>query len=218
MTISCITTQQIVYQPVDVPWSVSKSVLESVSCWLSWAYASRLENWALDGDACEYTYPGGILPIWELWAPSSSTGWLRWVSRQRWCWFYCRQSVSVGRRCNRSFTPPVWLRILCGAILPRKASVCEVLPELSRVSLYPRLHFAMRRRHNSPVLLFSDFGVSLVEPVLCFYYRGAWKPFFGHFRHVQGQVDVGLFQLYQTSLHCHSSRYVENQQEISCCI
>ena len=59
---------------MDVPSSASISGLKSVSCWLSWAYTSRLENWALGRGACDYTHLGGKLLIWELWAPSLSPG------------------------------------------------------------------------------------------------------------------------------------------------
>jgi len=37
------------------------------------------------------------------------------------------------------------------------------------------------------------------------------------FRNIQGQVNVGLFQLYPASLSCHHSRHVEYLQQISCC-
>ena len=57
--VSCITTQQIVYYPVDVPSSVSKSGLKSLSRLLSLAYASRLKTWALGRGVGIYTYPGG---------------------------------------------------------------------------------------------------------------------------------------------------------------
>jgi hypothetical protein len=65
--------------------------------------------------------------------------------------------------------------------------------------------------------LFSDFGGSFLNKLLCFLYGGARKPAFGHFCHIQGKAHVGLFQLYPTSLPRHSSRHVENLQEISCC-
>ena len=67
--VSCITTQQIVYQAVDVPSLVSVSGSKSVSCWLSWADASRLNNSAQGRDVCEYAYPASKLTIWERCAP-----------------------------------------------------------------------------------------------------------------------------------------------------
>jgi len=69
MDVSCITTQWIVYLPVDVPSSVSISGSKSVSYWLSWAYASWVKNSAQWGEVCQYTYPAGKLTIWEHWAP-----------------------------------------------------------------------------------------------------------------------------------------------------
>jgi len=44
MDVSCITMQQTVYQPVDVPSSVNKSGIKSVLHLQSLAYASRLIN------------------------------------------------------------------------------------------------------------------------------------------------------------------------------
>jgi len=67
----------------------------------------------------------------------------------------------------------------------------------------------MPRKLNSSLLLFSDFGARFLN---C----GARKPTFRHFRHIQGQAHVRLFQLYPTSLPRHSRRHVENLQEISC--
>ena len=68
MDVSCITTQQIVYYPVDVPSSVSISGSKSVLFWLSWADASRVQNSAQGRDVCEYSYPAGKLTIWARWA------------------------------------------------------------------------------------------------------------------------------------------------------
>jgi len=70
MDVSCITTQQIVYYPVDVPTSVSKSGKKLFSSLWSLAYASRLIHWALGRGVCIYTYPGGTPSISVLQAPS----------------------------------------------------------------------------------------------------------------------------------------------------
>ena len=59
MDVSCVTMQQIVYYQVDVPWSVGKAGLKSLSHLRSLAYASRLKIWALGRGVCIYTYPGG---------------------------------------------------------------------------------------------------------------------------------------------------------------
>jgi len=72
MAVSCFNTQQIVYYPVDVPSSLCKSGLKSFSCWLSWTYASSLNNWALGREPGEYTYPSHKLSISEHFATSLS--------------------------------------------------------------------------------------------------------------------------------------------------
>jgi len=54
---------------VDVSSLVSISGSKSVSCWLSWAYASGVKNSAQGVEVCEYTYLAGKLTIWEYWAP-----------------------------------------------------------------------------------------------------------------------------------------------------
>ena len=68
MDVSCIAKQQIVYWPVDVPSSVSKSGLKCVSRLQSMAYASREKNWALGSGVCIYRYPGGTASISEVYA------------------------------------------------------------------------------------------------------------------------------------------------------
>jgi len=74
MDVRCITTQQIVYWPVDVSSSVGESGLKSLSPLRSLAYASRVETWALGRGVCIYTYPGVTPSISEAWAPSLSSG------------------------------------------------------------------------------------------------------------------------------------------------
>ena len=67
---------------------------------------------------------------------------------------------------------------------------------------------------NSPLLLFSDLGAWFLNEEFSFLECGARKAVFGHFAHIQRQAHVGLFQLYPTSLPCHSCRHVENPQDI----
>jgi len=94
---------------------------------------------------------------------------------------------------------------------------CDFDEALLRVFLLqPPL--VMPRTPNTLLLLFLDFGARFLDQILHFLYCGTHKPFFGHFGHIQCQAYVGLFQLYTTSLPCHSSRHVENLQEISCCL
>jgi len=66
LNVSCITTQQIVYWPVNVPLSVSISRSKSVSCWVS---SPWLKNSAQRRAVCKYVYPAGKLTIWALWGP-----------------------------------------------------------------------------------------------------------------------------------------------------
>jgi hypothetical protein len=143
----------------------------------------------------------------------------RW--HQLWCRLWSRLwillSASVGSRCTSSFVSPVRLRILCGAILARKAFGRLVLTKHSLVSCYRCLHLVMRRKLNTMLLLFSDLSMWFLDQISRFLCCGAQKPAFGQFRHVQGQAHVGMFQLYTTSLSCHSCRHVEYLQEISCC-
>jgi len=144
------------------------------------------------------------------------TGCRKWLSEHRLRWFWCRLSVLAGWSWTHSFAHSSCRRILCGAMLPRKTSVHSILTTHSWVSLYCSLDLFMTRKLNSPLLLFSDFSVTCLDKVLSFLYCCTQKPSFGHFGHIWCQVQVGLFKLDPTSLPCHSSRHVENLQEISC--
>jgi len=141
----------------------------------------------------------------------------RVACRAGWCRL-CRQlSVSVGWSRTCSFASPVCLPILCGSILARKAARHVVLMKHCQVSLYRSLHLLMPRKLNIPLLLFSDFDVWFLNEIFHFLNGGMRKAFFGNFARIQHQAHVRLFQLYRTSLPCHSSRQVENLQVISCC-
>jgi hypothetical protein len=59
-------------------------------------------------------------------------------------------------------------------------------------------------------------GPRHLEQILCFLDCGARNLRVGQSGHIQSQAHVGLFQLYPTSLPCHSTRHVENLQDISC--
>jgi len=148
----------------------------------------------------------------------SVTGWARWCAGQSWRWLCSRLSASVGQRCTCSITPSACLWILCSALLAGKASGCVVLTNHSQVSLYRGLHSLMPRKINTPLPLCSDLRVRFLDQELRFRYCGARKVSFGHFGLTQGQALVRLFQLYPTSMPCHSSRHVDNLQEMSCCI
>jgi len=119
------------------------------------------------------------------------------------------KSVSVRWRCTCSIASPACLLIVCGAILARKASIRLIMTKHRQVSFHCRLHLFMPQILNTPLLPFSDFGARYLHQIQCFLYCWAPKPAFGHFSHIQYQGHVRLFQLYTTSLSCHSSRHVE---------
>ena len=148
---------------------------------------------------------------------ASVTGWGGWRAGLRWSRLWCRHSASGGWRCTCSFASPLCLRILCSAILARKAAGYLVLTKHCRVSLYQSLHLSMRWTLNTPLCLFSDLGVWCLDEIFCFLCCGAREAFFGIFGHIQRQAHVGLFQLYPTFFPCQSCRHVENLQDISCC-
>jgi len=143
------------------------------------------------------------------------TGWGGWRARRRWSQLWSPHSASGGGRCTCSFTSPACLRILCGAIVARKAAGWLVMTKHCRVSLYRSLHLFMPRKLNTLLLFISDLGTWFLNEIFRFLYSGAREAFFGHFGHIQRQAHVGLFQLYPTSLPCHSCRHVENLQDIS---
>jgi len=145
----------------------------------------------------------------------SVTGWSGWCAGGWWSQHWSPHSASGSGRCTCSFSSPSCLGILCRAILARKAAGRLVMTKHCRVSWYRSLHLLMPRKLNTPLLLFPDPGEWLVNKIFCFLYCGARKAFFHHFGHIQCQVHVGLFQLYPTSLPCHSCRHVENLQDIS---
>ena len=154
----------------------------------------------------------------EIFSLGIVPSWGGWRSGQRLHHLRCRLSALVKWRCTCSFASPACLRILCSAILGRKASGRMVLTKHSQVSFHCSIYVYMPRKLNTPLLLFLDLGARFLYQILCFLYRGARKSFFGPFGHIQAQAHVGLFQLYPTSLPCHSSRHVENLQEVSCCL
>ena len=152
----------------------------------------------------------GTFSSWVL------TGCGGWPFEHRLCRLRSRLSGSVACRCTCSFVSPACVGILCGAILARGASSQVVFMKHSRESFYRSLHLIMPRKLNTPLLLISDLGVRFLDQIVHFLYCCAQKLFIGHSGHIQGQAHVGLFQLYLTSLPCHSSRHGENLQEIRC--
>jgi len=136
-----------------------------------------------------------------------------WRSRRLWT----QLSLSVGLRGTCSSGSQARLRMLCGTIVTRNASVRVVLAKHCLVSFYRRLYLCMPRQLNTPLNLFLDFSARCLDQISCFLDCGVRIPSGGHFGHIQGQAYVRLFQLYPTSLSCHGSWHVENLQEIGCC-
>ena len=136
--------------------------------------------------------------------------WHRWQFGPRWRRFRWW--------CTLAFAPPACLWILCGVILAMKEAVGLIVTNHCRVSCDRSLHHVMPGKLDTPLLLFSDFDARCLDWLSLLLHSGAWKPFFGHFGHMQGKTHVWLFKLYLTWLSCHSSWHVENLQESSCCI
>jgi len=147
----------------------------------------------------------------------SVTGWGGWFAGWEWSRL-CRLHFASGRpSCTCSFESPACLWILGSAILARKEGGRVVLMKQCRVSLFRSLHHFMPRKLNTPQLLFLDLGSWFLYKIFRFLYCGPRKSFSGHCGPYQRQAHVGLFQLYPTYLSCHSSRHVENLQDISSC-
>jgi len=152
MNVSCITTKQIVYEPVDVPSAGSISGSKSVWCSLSWAHVTRVTDWAQGTDVCEYAYPAGILMNSRHWAPevlsveagdvpgrggvgsggSSGVGsgvcCLRWLGRGA--------PVPLRLQCVCRFSAvPCWEGRHLGVWLWRSIAECHSIPAFT--SLYP---------------------------------------------------------------------------------
>jgi hypothetical protein len=142
-------------------------------------------------------------------------GWGGLCAGRRWSELWCPHCASGGGRCTCAFASPACLRILCGAILAMKSAGRLVMTKHCRVSLYRSLHLFMPRKINTPLLLLSDLSVWFHNEIFRFLYCGARKDFVGHFGHIKRQTHVGLFQLYPTSLPCHSWRHFENLHDVS---
>jgi len=150
---------------------------------------------------------------------SSSFGALSCLTVIRWRgWRFGPVRCRSWWRCTRAFEPPACLWIRCCAILARKTAARLILTNQCQVSFHRSLHLDMPGKQNTPLLLFSDFGVRCFDSLLCFLHSGTRKPLFSHFGHIQGKMLVGLFKLYPISMSWHSSWHVENILEISCCI
>jgi hypothetical protein len=118
-------------------------------------------------------------------------------------------SVSVVRRYSCPFACPACLWILCSTIWARMASGHIVLMNYSQLSFHLSFPLIMPRKLNTLILLFPDLGMRILDHVLSILSRGGRNSAFHNFTHIQGQVQVRLFQLYTTSLSCHCSRHVE---------
>ena len=106
------------------------------------------------------------------------TRWRRWHFRRRW--------RRVWWRFTRSIVPPACLRILCCAILARKAAIHLIFKNHCWVSSYRSHHLVMPRKLHTSLRLFSDCGTRFLYQILHFLYCGARKPSFGHLGHIDG--------------------------------
>jgi hypothetical protein len=158
---------------------------------------------------------GGQLHDFSRLSSGSVTGWGAWRPVRRWSRPWIPLSASGGGRCTCAFASPACLRILCGAILARNGAGRLVLTKHCWVSFYRSLHRFVRRKLNTPLLFFSDRVAWFLYEIFRFLNCGARKVVFGHFGHIQRQAHVGPFQLYPTSLLCHSCRHVQNVPDIS---
>jgi len=140
----------------------------------------------------------------------SVNGWGGWRAGRTWSRLWSAHSVSGRGSCTSAFASPPCLQTLCSAILARKPAGGLVMMKHCRVSLHCSLHLIMPKKLNTPLLLFSDLGVCGLNEIFRFLNCGARRAFFGHFGHIQCHAHVRLFQLYPTSLPCHSCRNVGN--------
>jgi hypothetical protein len=157
--------------------------------------------------------PGRQIDYFRRLRSRSVTGWGGWRAVWRWSQLWSPHSTSGGGRCTSCFASPACLQILCSPIVARKAAGRLVMTKNCRVSLYRSLHLFMPRKLNTPLLRISYLGAWFLNAIFRFLNCSAQKAFSGHCGHIQRQAHVGLFQLYPTSLPCHSCRYVENLQD-----
>jgi len=160
---------------------------------------------------------GELIDDFRRLSSGSVTGWAGWRAWQRWSGLWNPLSALGGWWCTCSFACPAGLRILCGANVARKAARRLVLTNHCPLSLYRSLHHFVPRKLNALLLFCSDLAAWFLYEIFSFLNCGTQKAFFGHFGHIQRQAHVGIFQLYPTSLPCHSCRHDENLQDISCC-
>jgi hypothetical protein len=137
-----------------------------------------------------------------------------WPARQSWSRLWNPLSTWGGWRWTCSFGSPGCLRNLHGAIWARKAAGRLVLTKHCRRPLYRSRHHFLARKPNTPHLLLSDLGAWFLHELFHFLHCSAQEAI-GHFGYIQRKAHVGLFQLYSTSLLCHSCRHVENLPDIS---
>ena len=121
------------------------------------------------------------------------TGWPRWHPGWTWCRFWCWMFQLVRSWRTWAFAPPACLRILCCAILTKKAAIRLIFMNRSWVSFHCSLHISMAGKLNSQHLLFSDFRAKFFAEEVCFLSCSSRKHSFGHFGHIQHKVHVGLF-------------------------
>jgi hypothetical protein len=104
------------------------------------------------------------------------------------------------------------------AMLGIKAPGCVVVTRNCWVSSYRSLQRFMPMIPDTPLLIFPDLSEWFLNAIFHFLYCGMWKDFLTHYGHIQWEAHVRLIQLSPTVVPCHSSRHVENLQNINCCV
>jgi len=146
MADSCITTQLIVYQPVNGPLWVSECGMKSV---LHMRSLAKIERWE-----AEYVYT---------------------YMRVAYVLFRSSLRHQMAQVAIRAEVAPVWVVVhpclcassvsvdFCGAILARNAAVRLIFANHCRVSFDRSLHIVVPGKLDTPLLLFSDFGARFLD-------------------------------------------------------
>jgi len=205
------------YSPADVPSSVGISRSKYILCWLFWSYASGVHYSAQRREVCEYTCPASKSRIAEDWSKALFPGGEGGIPGG--------DGVSAGvgslRQLGGDAVIALRLQHICGFFVVPFCQVrhpsmwfwCSVARCLSIAAFSFLCPGNTTPRFFSSQSFMGGFWIrycvaTIAAPenspsaIFAIFKRGA---------------HVGLFQLYATSLPCHSRRHVENIQEFSCC-
>ena len=118
-------------------------------CWLSWAEASPITSSAQVRDLYKIHILGRQIDNSGTLSSGTVISWGKWGFGQRWRYL----SASVRLRWACSFSSPTCLRILCCAIMAKKASGRLVSMKHSQLSFNRSLHHCVRWKLNTLLLL-----------------------------------------------------------------